>query len=145
MEKVMNSELRNRLNSLKRAKNDFMKSTKRTADQLGKQRDRLAVKAKRVNDRVRKTSEQLKIKLKQLAATSKSNAKKTHEKYTAQAENLKKATRAAKAEAAIIRNELSIVKKDLADAGHHLSHAMHIDKSVERMAKMLGRKKKATK
>ena len=85
----MNSELREKLNSLKRAKNDFMKSAKRTADELEKQRDRLVVKTKGANERVKKTSDQLKTRSRQLAATSKANAKKTHAKYTTQVEKLK--------------------------------------------------------
>ena len=88
----MSTDLEGKFDSLKQAKRDFLLSAKRLAAGLDKRRDRLVADAKRANDRVKKTGEQLKIKSKQLAVTSKARAKRTHEKFEALVQNLKKAT-----------------------------------------------------
>jgi hypothetical protein len=58
---------------------------------------------------------------------------------------LKTSASAAKEEARNIRSKLVLVRKDLADARHHLSHALHVDRAIVKLEKAMARRKAARK
>lgn len=141
----MATDLKSKVKDLQTAKRDFVKAAKAATVTLGKERDRLTAKLKQANARVRQSQTQLKARAEKLAATSKSSAEKTRLQLQSQVAKLKAAATAAKQEARKTADELVLVRKDLADARRHLSHALHVDRAIARLEKALAKRKTTVK
>lgn len=144
-EMAMQKEFNQKLNDLKKAKREFVQSTKKTANALGKKRDRLAAQLERTNVKIKQTQVDIKKKSVRLATMSKSSAKKARTELQAQRAKLRVAVKHAREEARETRAELAIVRKDLAEARRHLSHALHVDKAIGRVEQKIAERKAARK
>lgn len=126
----MHKELENYRKKLGEAKRDFLKAATLAKKNLTKQRDRLSADIKKINTRVVRTQADLKVKRDRLASVSRSTKTKTTQNLKAAIAKSRQSIADAKAEGRRMRAELKIVRRDLADASRHLSHALHIDRAV---------------
>ncbi len=141
----MATDTKSKLRKLQAAKREFVMSAKQVAAKLGRECDRLETKLNQINARIKRTQIQVKSKAERLAAASKSSADKSRKELESQLTKLKKALTAARAEARKTRDELTLVGKDLVDARHHLSIALHIDKAMVKIEQMIAKRKVARK
>lgn len=88
---------------------------------------------------------QLRKKSERLATASKATARKTRDELKSQVAKLRESIAAGKVGAQKMRSDLALVRWDLADASHHLSHALHVDKAIDKVEKAIAKKRGAGK
>ena len=142
----MSKDIAAKQTALRQAKRELVTLTDRTTKALTRERNRLTRELKRANARVKRTRVQLRKKADRLARSTKATVGR---ELKGQIGKLEKMLEAAQAEANTLRKDLVPVRKKLADARSHLSHALHLDKAMatleKELAKALGKKPKGNK
>lgn len=133
----MSNELTQLEMSLQKTKKEFLTTAKRATKELDRQRKRLRTEVTRANARAKRTRLQLQKKAERLATTTAAKGKR---ELKSQIHKLEKMLGGAKSDAVQLRKDLVPVMDDLANARHHLAHALRIDRAMASIQRELSTK-----